>query len=86
MQPDIFDLKWDSRCEHGHYGLAINDPEVITLVDETFTLWEQLYPDFTFSQIKTKFNSVRVYCENVPYELTRELEQKIEQIIKNNEQ
>jgi hypothetical protein len=80
MELDEFEQKWDRRLEQGFYGLAIDDPKVIELVDKRFTEWEEKYPSFSFSQIKMKFGSSRVYCDGVPYEETSQLEKDINNI------
>lgn len=76
-----FNNKWKHRLEKNHYGIALNSPEILKLVDETFTRWEQEYPDFTYSQIKYKFGTSAVYCDNVPYDETDKLEKQINNLL-----
>jgi hypothetical protein len=83
MTLEEFMKKWRSHLESGHYGLDIEHSEVITYLDEKFTQLEEEFPHFTFSQIKMKFGSSRVYME--PSEIrTKEIEEKINNIIKND--
>jgi len=74
-----FTDKWNHRLEEGHYGCAISDEKIISHIDETFTEWEKNYPDFTYSQIKWKFNSLRIYVENIPAPELRMLYLELEQ-------
>lgn len=82
MKVDEFNKKWQNRLEDGHYGMAINNEEVINLVDKYFTDFEINYTDFTFSQIKLKFGYLRIYANNVNQIVLTELENKINEILK----
>ncbi len=62
--PEEFNEKWKSHLEEGHYGMAINNEKVIEYMDKEFAEEEKINPDFTYSQIKLKFNSPRVYVES----------------------
>jgi hypothetical protein len=81
MRIQQFDKKWEYRLEEGFDGLSFNDPKIVKLVDETFTRWETEYPHFTLSQIKYKFGTSRVYCDNVPFSETNKLEQEINKLL-----
>ena len=80
MKTKEFNEKWSHRLEEGHYGCAISDEKIISHIDETFTEWEKNYPKFTYSQIKWKFNSLRIYADIPDPELRMlylELEQNV---------
>lgn len=81
MRIEQFDKKWTSRLEEGFDGLSIAKFGIVKLVDETFTRWEKQYPDFTYSQIKVKFGTSRVYCDNVPSGELEKLEQEINNLL-----
>jgi len=55
-----FNEKYKDFLEKGHYGLAIDNEEVVEYLDKKFQEFVKI-PGFTYSQIKTKFNSVRFY-------------------------
>lgn len=76
-----FNKKWKDHLEQGHYGLAINDLKVIQYLDSEFTKFKETVPNFTYSQIKLKFNTARVYMQ--PYNLIDivTMENKINSII-----
>lgn len=81
--PKQFNNKWSNRLERGFdkKGMMINNEEIINLVDRHFTKFEKLYPDFSFSQIKIKFGSARVYIENVNVRDINKLEERINEIL-----
>ena len=58
-----FNKKWSSHLEEGFDGLVIELDEVVEFCDEQFTRMKDVYPHFTYSQIKLKFGSARVYLE-----------------------
>lgn len=72
-----FNEKYKAFLEEGHYGLAIDNQNVITYLDEKFQEFIKV-PGFTYSQIKIKFSSVRFYATNVP---TSEVELKLQEIL-----
>jgi hypothetical protein len=76
-----FNEKYKDFLEEGHYGLAINIPEVVNYLDKKFQELIQV-PGFKYSQIKLKFNVSRFYCE--PREIdTYEVEKEIDRLVKN---
>ena len=82
MTINEFNEKWSKHLEEGHYGLAIDLDEVVEFVDEQFTEMVKAYPHFTYSQIKLKFASARVYLsEGVAREWTDKIEEGIERIL-----
>ena len=82
-----FNEKYKEYIEEGHYGMDINEPSVLTYVDQIFNDLIKI-PGFQFSQIKTKYGLARVYTnlyELMPFVGTiidQELEEKINFILK----
>lgn len=82
-----FNEKYKDYLEEDHYGMDINEPSVLTYVDQIFNdlTW---IPGFKFQQIKTKFGLARVYTnlqELMPFAgriMEQELEEKINFILK----
>jgi hypothetical protein len=64
MTTKEFNEKWKDHLEPRHYGMAIGIPEVIEYMDREFEKEKQVNPDFTYSQIKTKFGTARVYTSS----------------------
>jgi hypothetical protein len=81
LTSDIFNLKYSKYFEPGHYGLCIDDPELIKWLDEKFQHFIT-YPSFSYSQIKSKFKTGRFYCEGLPIELVYEVEDYITDLLK----
>ena len=65
-------------------GLMINHEKAIEFLDEIFGQVLIHIPGFKYSQIKMKFNSSRVYVDNVPASLMFWMEDSINHIIKSN--
>ena len=59
-----FNRKYAKHLEHRHYGMAIQDEEVIAFLDREFEKEIEVFPDFQFSQIKTKYGNACVYCNS----------------------
>jgi len=82
-----FNEKYKDYLETEHYGMAINEPSVITYVDQIFNDLIQI-PGFKYQQIKTKFGLARVHTnlqEIMPFVgriIEQELEEKINFILK----
>jgi hypothetical protein len=77
-----FNEKWSTHLEEGYYGLDIDVAEVVDFVDEQFMELNKAYPWFTYSQIKLKFASARVYLsEGVAKEWADKIEEGIERIL-----
>lgn len=82
-----FNEKYKDYLEEGHYGMDINEPSVLTYVDQIFNDLIKI-PGFQFSQIKTKFGMARVYTnlyDLMPFVgriIDQELEEKINFILK----
>ena len=82
MTINEFNEKWSKHLEEGHYGLAIDLDEVVEFVDEQFTEMVKAYPHFTYSQIKLKFASARVYLDGeVSQGWANQIEEGIERIL-----
>lgn len=83
MTVDDFNKKYYNYIEPGHYGLAINDKNVIEFLDKEFQKLIKHNPQsFEYSQIKLKFGTSRVYC-NVSSDIIEYLETNIDNILKN---
>jgi hypothetical protein len=82
-----FNEKYKEYIEEGHYGMDINEPSVLTYVDQIFNDLIKI-PGFQFSQIKTKYGMARVYTnlhDIMPFVsriVEQELEEKINFILK----
>lgn len=76
-----FDKKWEEYQEEGHYGLAIYDKRVTKYLDKEFTKEIKVNASFSFSQIKLKFGTSRVYANS---EKTSIWENKINKILNEN--
>lgn len=64
MNSDGFNSKWFNYLEDGHYGMAIEDEEVIDYLDGEFEKEIKENSNFTYAQIKIKFGSSRVYANS----------------------
>jgi hypothetical protein len=82
-----FNDKYKNNIEEGHYGIYIDEPSVLTYVDQIFNDLIQI-PGFKYQQIKTKFGLARVYTnldDLLPFVgriINQELEEKINFILK----
>jgi hypothetical protein len=79
MTSSEFNKKWAEFLEEGHYGLALDKPEVVEYLDKEFKSLSKL-PDFKFSQIKSKFSWFRFYADGVSAEKCSEIEKKLAEI------
>ena len=75
-----FNTKYKDYLEDRFYGLGINDEDVIKYLDKQFQELIKI-PGFSYSQIKTKFNNVCFYCDNVDITKVREIETKIKKLL-----
>lgn len=86
MTKEDFNLKYKDYLEEGFYGLSLSNPDAIKYLDEKFeTLIKK--PNFKYSQIKLKFNSICFYANGLNDEEIFEIENnltKIYEINKNN--
>jgi len=76
MTPLEFNDKYKNYLERGNYGLDVYNEEFIDWLDIKFQEFIK-YPEFSYSQIKVKFNQGRFYCKGLPDEVVREVEDKI---------
>lgn len=82
-----FNDKYKDYLEEGHYGMDINEPSVLTYVDQIFNDLIKI-PEFKYQQVKTKFGLARVYTnlnDLLPFVgriINQELEEKINFILK----
>lgn len=74
-----FNEKWSKYIEQGHYGMAIENIEVLQYMDKEFEKEIQVNPTFTYAQIKLKFHTARVYTTSAH---NSEWEIAIDEIIK----
>ena len=81
MRTEYFNEKWEAYLEEGHYGLDIYIPEVVEYLDQEFEKLS-LVPGFSYSQIKEKFGSARVYLSFGFSEEAHEMESEINKIFK----
>lgn len=79
MTSQEFNQKWKNYLETGFYGMAIEDLEVIKYLDSEFSKEVLVNPNFSYSQIKIKFGSSRVYAES---DKTHIWEKEINRLIK----
>jgi hypothetical protein len=81
MTASEFNKKYEKYLEQGHYGLDIHIESVINYLDSLFPDIIRKYPDFSYSQIKLKFNMARFYCQ--PLDLDSSvIEDKIDELVK----
>ncbi len=79
MNTDDFNNKYKDYLEEGHYGLATGNEEFINWLDGKFQEFIKI-PNFTYSQIKDKFNMGRFYCEALTKQQINEVEDKITEL------
>lgn len=77
MTSEKFNEKYAQYLEKGHYGAeGYDNPQFLDWLDVKFQDFIK-YPDFKYSQIKSKFRHGRFYCEGLPDNLVKEVEDKI---------
>jgi hypothetical protein len=74
-----FNEKWVKYLEPRFYGMAIEHPLVLKYMDEEFEKETTTNPDFTYSQLKLKFGTARVYTTSAH---NNEWEETIDKLIK----
>lgn len=76
MTTSEFNITYADFLEKGHYGLDLYDQRMIDYLDKEFEELIKL-PNFSYSQIKKKFNSFRFYCNGVPSNKIQEIEEEL---------
>lgn len=79
MTSTEFNKKYEAYLEPRHYGLAIDDAEVVKYLDEKFQEFVKI-PEFSYSQIKEKWGYSRFYCSPNTID-SHEVEQHIDNIL-----
>ncbi len=64
MNAEEFNIKYEKYLEKGHYGCDLNNENQIGFLDNMFQKYIEI-PGFSYSQIKSKFNMYRFYCEGL---------------------
>ncbi len=81
MTVQEFNTKYFDYLETRHYGLDINNHEVIEYLDNIFQELITI-PDFKYMQIKEKFNFTCFYCNGISNDRKIEIENNINLILK----
>lgn len=80
MTANEFNTKYAAYLEKGHYGAeGFDDPEFLKWLDVKFQEFIK-QPNFSYSQIKSKFNMGRFYAEGLTGEQISEVENKITEL------
>lgn len=77
MTADEFNEKYKDYLEEGHYGLDIDNPTVIAMLDKFFTGWIENSIDFKYTQIKLKFGTARAYITGIDQKTIETIERAI---------
>lgn len=80
MTTDEFNDKYAEFLAPRFDGMEFSDEKVIEICNNYFKHWVKI-PGFQYYQIKRKFNTSRVYCDNVDTDI---LEKEIDDLIKIN--
>ena len=83
MTVNEFNNKYKDYLEESHYGLDIDNPDVINLLDKVFTGWIEDSKDFKYTQIKLKFGTARVYVEGIDRDTILTIENAIDILMKD---
>lgn len=82
MTAQEFNNKYDNWLQDGHYGLAIDDENIIEFLDNIFQDLTRI-PSFSYAQIKMKFDHARFYADGVSSTMCYLIEHKINEINRN---
>jgi hypothetical protein len=77
MNTKEFNAKWAAHLEPGHYGLSLPLSAVVEYLDRQFTELATAYPDFRYTQVKSKFNWYSLYATGIPVEKIHAIEKEI---------
>jgi hypothetical protein len=83
MTINEFNAKYINYLEKGHYGLDLDKPEAIEYLDKKFQEFIKI-PEFSYSQIKSKFNYFSFYCSGISVEEVIEVQNKLKEIYNSN--
>ncbi len=81
MTSSEFNEKYKDHLEEGFEGLLFLNQEVIDYCDKIFQILLITNPDFTYSQIKRKWGTSRVYLDNVDHRICTIMKDEIDRII-----
>jgi hypothetical protein len=80
MSTEEFNEKWKDYLEEGHYGLDINNEEVVGFLDRIFVDLTKI-KGFQYAQIKQKFYFYCFYCNGISAEMKELILDRIENIM-----
>jgi hypothetical protein len=80
MNTEDFNNKWNEWLEDGHYGLDIQDEEVIEFLNEIFVDLTKI-EGFKFYQIKQKFYFYCFYADNISLAMKSIIQNEIRRIM-----
>lgn len=81
MTADEFNDKYNEYLQPRHYGLAIENQEVIEFLDNIFQDLIKI-KGFSYAQIKVKYGSSRFYANGISMEMMSLIENGINNVIK----
>lgn len=81
MTAKEFNKKYKDFLEEGHYGLAIDIPEIVEFLDSIFEDLIRI-PGFKYFQIKVKFGYARFYAEGISFDITHTVEARLNELLK----
>lgn len=81
MTSNEFNEKYKDHLEEGFEGLIFLNEEIIDYCDKIFQILLITNPNFTYSQIKRKWGTSRVYINNVDIQICKIIEDNIDRII-----
>jgi hypothetical protein len=71
-----FNEKYKDYLSEGHYGLALEDKDMINYLDKEFQELIKI-PNFKYSQIKQKFEWFRFYAKELSLDKIDEIEHNL---------
>jgi len=76
-----FNEKYGNFLEEGHYGMAIDLPEIVDFLDHIFQDLVKIN-GFKYIQIKVKFGYARFYTKGISSDMCYMIEGKLNQMLK----